>query len=215
MTAAAPARTRARWCPVAPNWHTCSMRDDPFAPCWHRWNRANEHRASLAEIWNSFIADHPYDFSLNHEGDGQYVLRLWQEAPMPPHFAVIMGEWLYNLRSTLDYVIWATAVYATGQSPRRTRRSCSTRSTTAKKLGAERIASPVRTSHLVQRGLTSGSRRTTDPTTGRSNGPGHAGRLCAFGDPRRRAAITRLRASDRTSRSPDARCRGCGLTTCP
>lgn len=36
---------------------------------------------------------------------------------MPPEFAVIMGEWLYNLRSTLDYVIWATAVYTTGQSP--------------------------------------------------------------------------------------------------
>lgn len=36
---------------------------------------------------------------------------------MPPDFAVIMGEWLYNLRSTLDYVIWATAAHVTGQSP--------------------------------------------------------------------------------------------------
>lgn len=93
------------------------MRDDPFAPCWHRWNRANEHRANLAEIWNTFIADHPYDFSLDHEGGGQYVLRVWQEVPMPADFAVIMGEWLYNLRSTLDYVIWATAAHVTGQSP--------------------------------------------------------------------------------------------------
>ena len=28
-----------------------------------------------------------------------------------------MGEWLYNVRSALDYVVWATAVYATGQLP--------------------------------------------------------------------------------------------------
>lgn len=93
------------------------MRDHPFASCWHRWERASEHRASLAEIWNSYIAEHPYDFSLGYEGEGQYVLRVWQDAPMPPGFAVIMGEWLYNLRSTLDYIIWATAVHTAGQSP--------------------------------------------------------------------------------------------------
>ena len=36
---------------------------------------------------------------------------------MPPEFAVTMGEWLYNARSTLDYLIWATAAYVSGQNP--------------------------------------------------------------------------------------------------
>lgn len=47
----------------------------------------------------------------------QYVLRVWQKVPMPPEFAVTMGEWLYNVRSTLDYLIWATAVYVSGANP--------------------------------------------------------------------------------------------------
>ncbi len=93
------------------------MREAPFAACWHRWDRANKHRTSLSEIWNGYIAQHPYDFSLDGQGDGTYILRVWQEAPMPPEFAVIMGEWLYNLRSALDYMIWATAVYETGRLP--------------------------------------------------------------------------------------------------
>lgn len=93
------------------------MHGAPFAACWHRWDRANKHRASLSEIWNGYIAQHPYDFSLDGQGDGTYIVRVWQETPMPPDFAVIMGEWLYNLRSTLDYVIWATAVHESGQRP--------------------------------------------------------------------------------------------------
>lgn len=93
------------------------MLEDLFAPCWHRWERANEHRVGLSEVWNGFIADHPFDFSLDEERDGQYVLRVRQNAPMPPLFAVIMGEWLYNLRSTLDYLVWATAAHVTGQCP--------------------------------------------------------------------------------------------------
>lgn len=93
------------------------MRDDPFAPCWHRWSRADAHRVSLAQIWNAYIEDDPYDFSLDSQGDGTYILRVWQESPMPADFAVVMGEWLYNLRSTLDYVVWATAVHVSGQRP--------------------------------------------------------------------------------------------------
>lgn len=93
------------------------MRDELFGPCWHRWDRADELRSSLASIWNAYIDEHPYDFSLDGANDGTYVLRVWQEVPMPPEFAVTMGEWLYNARSTLDYLIWATAAYVSGQNP--------------------------------------------------------------------------------------------------
>ena len=49
--------------------------------------------------------------------NGTYVLHLWQEAPTPPEFAVTMGEWLYNVRSALDYLIWATAAHVSGENP--------------------------------------------------------------------------------------------------
>jgi hypothetical protein len=93
------------------------MNEAPFEACWHRLYRADDHRKALAQIWNEFIADHPYDFSLDHEGGGVFILRLWQERLVPPEFAVITGEWLYNLRCTLDYIIWATAVYQSHSVP--------------------------------------------------------------------------------------------------
>ena len=93
------------------------MRDAPFDACWHRWDRAEKIRTELPQIWNEYIEQHPYDFSLDSRGDGVYVLRVWQTQPMPREFAVAMGEWLYNLRSTLDYVIWATAVHVSGRRP--------------------------------------------------------------------------------------------------
>lgn len=88
-----------------------------FAAAWERWDRANEHRVSLASIWNDFIDTHPFDFALNPTGDGALVLQVWQESPTPPRFAVVMGEWLYNIRSALDYTLWATAVHDSGQDP--------------------------------------------------------------------------------------------------
>ncbi|YCH06366.1 hypothetical protein ACTAQJ_14735 [Arthrobacter sp. alpha11c] len=36
---------------------------------------------------------------------------------MPAEFAVETGEWLYNLRATLDYIIWALAAYTAGTVP--------------------------------------------------------------------------------------------------
>lgn len=87
-----------------------------FLAAWERWDRANEHRSSLATIWNDFIDTHPFDLALNPTDDGT-VLQVWLETPTPPRFALVMGEWLYNLRASLDYAVWATAVYDSGQDP--------------------------------------------------------------------------------------------------
>lgn len=93
------------------------MQDAPFDACWHRWERADEVRQRVPTIWNDYIAEHPYDYSLDSRGGGEYIVQVWQTEPMPPEFAVAMGEWLYNLRSTLDYIMWATAVYVSGTRP--------------------------------------------------------------------------------------------------
>jgi hypothetical protein len=68
-------------------------------------------------VWNEFLEQHPYEFILVHEGGGSFVMRVYQEVPTPPAMAVLIGEWLYNLRCALDYSVYATAVCVSGQDP--------------------------------------------------------------------------------------------------
>ena len=93
------------------------MIDSPFDACWDRLERADEHRSVLATIWNEYLDDEPFDSSLIHEGEGVHILRVWQTTPIPAGFALEFGEWLYNLRACLDYIIWATCAHVTGQMP--------------------------------------------------------------------------------------------------
>jgi len=57
----------------------------------------------LFGVWNDYIAEHPYRFAPIHLGAGVHVLRIWENDPMPTDFAVIGGEWLYSLRTALDW----------------------------------------------------------------------------------------------------------------
>lgn len=94
-----------------------AVTEDPFQACWLRVERADEHQHALVEIWNDFIEEHPFDFSLDHQGDGVHILRVWQDEPTPPELGVVTGEWLYNMRCALDYIVWAAAVYHSGRLP--------------------------------------------------------------------------------------------------
>jgi hypothetical protein len=93
------------------------MTGDLFDACWQRLERAADHRKAAVKVWNEYLEPHPYDFSLVLEDEGTYVLRVFQEAPIPSKLGILVGEWLYNLRATLDYVIWATAAYVAGTIP--------------------------------------------------------------------------------------------------
>ena len=68
-------------------------------------------------MWNKFLEQHPYEFTVVHEGGGSFVMRVHQEIPTPPEMAVLIGEWLYNLRCALDYSVYAAAVCVSGQDP--------------------------------------------------------------------------------------------------
>jgi hypothetical protein len=103
--------------PTAERGRLIHVRENPFDSCWDRLDRVSNHRIALAEIWNEFIADHPYDFALVHEGAGVHVLEVRQTMPMPAAFALEFGEWLYNSRACLDYIVWATSAFVTGQLP--------------------------------------------------------------------------------------------------
>lgn len=90
---------------------------EPFDACWQRLDRADAHRREAIELWNEFTSTHPCSYSLDHEGNGEHILRVWRDQPMPAQLAVVTGEWFYSLRCALDYIVWAAAVYQSGTIP--------------------------------------------------------------------------------------------------
>lgn len=91
--------------------------EHPFDACWDRLDRADQHRTHLAAIWNEYIDGDPFDISVTHHGDGVHILRVIQDEPIPSAFSIELGEWLYNLRTCLDYIVWATCAHATESMP--------------------------------------------------------------------------------------------------
>lgn len=93
------------------------MTENLFAHAWARLDRASEIADGMVSTWADYIAQHPYDPALIGEGNGVYVLRVYEDAPPPQEFAVATGEWINHLRSALDYTIWATAAHVSGRLP--------------------------------------------------------------------------------------------------
>ena len=104
------------------------MSDDLFDGCWQRLERANI--AEPDRVVQRIPRPAPYDYTVIDNRDGTYVIRVTQGTAIPAKLGVLIGEWLYNLRATLDTVIWATAAYVAGAIPHRGSTSSSTRSTT-------------------------------------------------------------------------------------
>ncbi len=90
---------------------------DYFQPARLRIERASVLSAEMAATWNEYLAPHPFDFELCRESETQWIFRVVQREPPPTELPILFGEWLYNLRSSLDYVVWATAVHTSGQTP--------------------------------------------------------------------------------------------------
>src|SRR5699024_5143419 len=80
-------------------------------------NRAREHSERLASLWNEYLEQSPFGFSLVDDGPNRWILRATQSEPLPETMSVIFGEWLFNLRSALDSLIWATAVHISRTDP--------------------------------------------------------------------------------------------------
>jgi hypothetical protein len=93
------------------------MTDDPFEVCWYRWERADSRRRDMVKAWNDYVERQPHDIKVVHQGQGIHIIRVIENEPIPAVFAGLFGEWLYNLRASLDYVIWAAAAYMSGALP--------------------------------------------------------------------------------------------------
>jgi hypothetical protein len=89
----------------------------PFDVCWERITRARTHRNAIANAWNSFIEEHPYDVRSYVNDDGTGGILIEQVKPIPLLIAVEIGEFLYQLRAALDACIYETACLNTGRRP--------------------------------------------------------------------------------------------------
>lgn len=92
-------------------------RVDYFQPARLRIERAQSRSSEMSEVWNEYLKPHPFEFELVRENETRYFFRVTQREPTPPELSLLFGEWLYNLRSALDYIVWATAVHTTGKVP--------------------------------------------------------------------------------------------------
>jgi hypothetical protein len=85
-----------------------------FDGAWARINRAHALQKEMLGMWNSYLDEEPFQshISVDDKGNGW----MWVETvqPIDPTAGAIFGEWLYNLRSALDYAIYDLSVYETG-----------------------------------------------------------------------------------------------------
>lgn len=93
------------------------MMSAEFDTAHAKLERASEHSQEMAQVWNTYLEPHPFDTDLLRTGELQWTLRVTQQTPTPERLSVLFGEWLFNLRSALDSLIWATAVHESRQEP--------------------------------------------------------------------------------------------------
>jgi hypothetical protein len=81
-----------------------------------KFKRAEEHYESLKSEMAAYIEPRPY--RLIQEGDsqsGEYTFRLEITRQPPDHLAMMIGDCLQNLRSSLDHMLWQIVYRATGK----------------------------------------------------------------------------------------------------
>jgi hypothetical protein len=88
-----------------------------FDSCWARLDRAAEHLHTFGEAWAAFLASHPYRVFVEIKDDGSGVVGIRREHPFPQQMPLLVGEFLYELRATLDNCLHEVAVIHSGQNP--------------------------------------------------------------------------------------------------
>jgi hypothetical protein len=80
--------------------------------------RADTHLKAGIELWDRFMEDEPYGVSVNVEPDGTGEIHVIPRYDtLPTAFSIEFGEMLYQLRATLDTLVYQAAIYDTGQAP--------------------------------------------------------------------------------------------------
>src|SRR6266851_4415181 len=68
--------------------------------------RAQKHILDLEKELTVFLSSDPYEFRRDFEHNIHTAFRLIRSTPIPPSFALITGDAIQNLRTTLDHLVW-------------------------------------------------------------------------------------------------------------
>ena len=81
-------------------------------------DRARRHIEELADAINSYHAKDPYVACLERgDAEREYVLRSYFAHEPPEELSVIIGDYLQNMRMSLEHVVWALAKQELGRNP--------------------------------------------------------------------------------------------------
>lgn len=90
-----------------------------FESCWLHLETAKARHRQMISLWNRFLDDDPYDSTVTVDDEGVATLSVEALAPPPPELPILLGEFLYHLRTALDHAVYDTAVHDSGQNPPR------------------------------------------------------------------------------------------------
>lgn len=106
------------------------MSVDPIPPSrtegyWLKFQRAKEHLDALYTEVQAFIERNPYEvvyhFEASATGDvGLHSARIRVRESPPARWSLLVGDYVHNLRSALDYVIWDISLRRSGDASIRT-----------------------------------------------------------------------------------------------
>lgn len=90
---------------------------------WAKFGRAYEHLAEIDSIIDRFLDMKPYRFVREYEpkppypttGRVHFTLRLHAPVAPPPQLPALIGDFLTNMRASLDHLIYGIALKHTGQ----------------------------------------------------------------------------------------------------
>lgn len=96
----------------------CDTSERAVEVCRDRVYRAAAIRGQIGDLWAEYIDRFPRRFTVR-PGDAPdtWTLKLYTREPMPARLSTLFGEWLYELRASLDGILYVLAVRDSGQNP--------------------------------------------------------------------------------------------------
>ena len=84
-----------------------------------KFNRAQEHFTHLKQLVTTFFAPKPYRIRTETNGDStEHRFYVDFDVPIPEHeWGLIFGDGVHCLRSSLDHIVYASAVKESGTDP--------------------------------------------------------------------------------------------------
>jgi hypothetical protein len=88
-----------------------------FKNSWKRIERAKMHGEAFAREWTTVLPKEGQRVDVKQEDDGAWVAEMFIDVPAENNLALEVGEFFYQLRSSLDGAIWQAVTITEGAEP--------------------------------------------------------------------------------------------------